>query len=260
MTHSIRQVMGLFCLSLLTSFSPALADTITVRADSWPPFNDDPASAQPGYVVELMKAIFEPLGHTIDYQTEPWTRAVEDVTAGKIDAVIGASATDAPGCVFPSEPIGIMVNHFYVLKGSAWAFQGVDSLKSIKLGCIEGYAYDEAEIDGYIKSASAPAVQAATGDGALEKNIQKLQASRIDALIEYDPVIKFTMNKMGVAADAIVIAGNPAGKNSPLYVAFTPGKEISKKYAEQFSEGLAKLRSSGELITILDRYQQIDWK
>lgn len=249
-----------FCSFFVTGLFAVSADTITVRADKWPPFNDDPASSQPGYVVEILKAIFEPLGHTIDYQTMPWTRAVEEIKAGKIDAVIGASATDAPGCVFPSEPIGMMANRFFVVKGSSWAFQNADSLKSIKLGCIDGYAYDEAEIDAYIESASAPAVQITTGDGALEKNIQKLQAGRIDAIIECDPVMQFTMNKMGVAADAIVVAGNPAGKNSPLYVAFTPTKETSKKYAEQFSEGLNKLRALGELKKILDRYQQTDWK
>lgn len=254
------KVLGSLLVSLACGFSSASADTITVRADSWPPFNDDPSSDQPGYVVELLKAVFEPLGHVIDYQTLPWTRAVEDVTAGKIDAIIGASETDAPGCVFPSEPIGMMANHLYVLKGSAWSFQGLDSLKGIKLGCIEGYAYDEAEIDAYIKASSAPAVQAVTGDGALEKNIQKLQAGRIDAIIECAPVMQFTLQKMSIAEDVIVATGPQAGESSPLYVAFTPAKETSKKYAEQFSEGLGKLRASGELKRILDRYQQADWK
>ena len=37
----------------------ATAATITLRADSWGPYNEEPKSAQPGYMIEVAKLIFE---------------------------------------------------------------------------------------------------------------------------------------------------------------------------------------------------------
>ena len=37
----------------------ATAATITIRADSWAPYNEEPKSAQPGYMIDVAKLIFE---------------------------------------------------------------------------------------------------------------------------------------------------------------------------------------------------------
>jgi polar amino acid transport system substrate-binding protein len=249
----------LFC-AVLGSASLALADTITVRADLWPPYNADPASDHPGYAVEVLKAIFTPLGHTIDYQTMPWTRAVEAATSGKIDAIIGASTSDAPACLYPSESMGTINNIFLVKKGSPWKFSGVDSLKKIKLAVIDGYSYDDnGAIDTYIKAGADPDVQVMTGDGSLERNIKKLQAGRVDAVIENDIVVTATLKQMGVEPVEFDNAGQ-ANASKDLFVAFAPGKDNTKQYAAQWDEGIKKLRASGELQKITDRYSVKDWK
>jgi hypothetical protein len=71
------------------------AETIRLRADSWMPDNGDPTSATPGYVVELLKSIFEPLHITVDYQNRPWADALKAANQCDIDSVIGASRIEA---------------------------------------------------------------------------------------------------------------------------------------------------------------------
>ena len=46
---------------LVTNAGNAL--TITLRADEWSPFNGDPASDRPGYLIEIANRIFSKAGH-----------------------------------------------------------------------------------------------------------------------------------------------------------------------------------------------------
>ncbi len=258
----VRKWVGCFLMAaaLMTFSWQAHADTVVVRADSWPPYNADPASTEPGYVVEILKAVFESQGHTIDYQTMPWTRAVADMMEGKVDAIIGASRSDAPEALYPAESMGVVRNAFFVKKDSAWKYAGIDSLKTIKLGVIDGYPYDDdGAIDKYIKAGADPEVQVMTGDGSLERNIKKLQAGRIDTLIENETVLAATLKSMGVSADEIINAGS-ADVPKDLFVAFTPKKEAAKKYGQIWDEGIKKIRASGDLAKILARYSVSDWK
>ena len=86
-------------VSILISAATCLAgDTITLRADIWDPYNGDPASDQPGFVIEVAKAVFEKAGYTVDYQVEGWSwdRSVEEAKKGNIDGIVGAAKSEAP--------------------------------------------------------------------------------------------------------------------------------------------------------------------
>lgn len=262
MIRRLARAAVLFVLAAAVSFasSSANADTITVRADAWPPYNGDPKSDLPGYGIEVLKAVFSKAGHTIDYQTMPWTRALADVKAGKFDGAIGASEEDGAGCLFPKESIGFMDTELYVKKGSSWTYSSLDSMKSVKLGAIDEYDYGIPELNAYIKEKKGTdSVQVMTGDDALEKNINKLLAGRIDVLIEAEAVVKWTLKKMGLPEDSLSKAGS-LNKPSAIFIVFSPAKPSSKGYADIFDTGIAGLRSSGELKTILDKYGVKDWK
>jgi polar amino acid transport system substrate-binding protein len=250
----------LFFIGMAATAAGVCADTIRVRADVWAPYNNDPVSFKPGYVVEMLNAIFKPLGHTIDYQTMAWTRAVEEMMSGEADVIIGAAHADAPNALFAAETMGTVKNMFWVSKGGIWQYSGADSLRSVRLGVIAGYTYDDGgPIDAYIKKASDPEVQVMTGDGALERNIKKLQAGRIDTFIENEITVLDTLKQMGLAADELAAAGK-ADEIKDLFLAFTPNKEETKKYAQIWDDGVKQLRASGELKKILDRYSVNDWK
>jgi polar amino acid transport system substrate-binding protein len=238
--------------------------TLTVRADKWYPFNGDPASAatNPGYVVELLRLIFEPQGIKIDYKLTPWNRSLAEVENGQSDCVIGATKLEAPNFVFPAEVAGLTKNSFFVNKDKKWKYAGVDSLQGINLGVIADYSYSDV-FDDYIKKhkADSKKITMLTGDNALEQGIRMMEKGRIDVILEVESVFKGKISLMKLEPTNFlhIDAGD---KDDPIFVAFSPHeskKASSAKYAAQWDEGIKKLRASGELTKILAKYGLKDW-
>ena len=96
------------------------------------------------------------------------------------------------------------------------------------------------------------------GDGIFRPDAaQHLAHARFDVLVEDINVAKLTIGKLNLA-DRVVMA-DVATDPEALYIACTPADPRGKKYADMFSAGIAKLRASGELATILDKYNLSDW-
>lgn len=231
------------------------ADTISIRADEWFPVNGQPGADKPGYMIELAKAVLEPAGHTVDYQLMPWERALDSVRKGRHDCVVGAYKEDAPDFVFPDTPWGLDSTGFFVQESSSWSYSGFDSLMDKTVGVINGYAYGE-EFDQLI--ASNPKVfRGLGGNDALDKNIKKLAAGRIDVVVESPNVMRAKLKEMGVSG--IKLAGT-LGEPSEMYIACSPATGKSEAYIKLVEEGTAKLRASGKLEDIMGRYGMSDWQ
>jgi polar amino acid transport system substrate-binding protein len=244
---------------LTASYTPG-GEVITLRADIWEPYNAAPESDKPGFMIEVAKTIFTKAGYTVDYQCKGWTwdRSIEEVRQGRIDAIVGAAKDDAPDFVFPEEPFVYQQVTIFKKKGNPWRYQGVNSLQNIKLGVISGYAYDEA-IDEYIKkNADKGNIQVVKTDNALELNIKKLDAGRIDATIEDASVFFSKAASLGMK-DKFEEAGF-VGEPDNITIAFSPAKETSKKYAEILSKGFKEMRASGEMKKLMDKYGLKDLK
>jgi polar amino acid transport system substrate-binding protein len=238
---------------------PLRADIIEVRADYWMPYNGDPAAERPGYVVELLRAAFP--NDTIHYKIGPWAQACAELAEGKIDAILGAGPTDSSSAVLPELTIGSMRSVFYIKKGTAWRYKGIESLKSIRLAAASGYAYDDGgPLDTYLKQGTAPAVQFGSGDAPLETTIGNLRKGAIDAAVEDASVMLWTLKQLRVPTGEVHSAGALVKEGLPLYVAFTSKNPASKARAEQLSATVLKMRESGELAKLLALYDLDDWK
>lgn len=257
----IRQGKILLCTLLLIvcAVQGATAETLSIRSDIWPPYNDDPKSIKPGYMINLLMEIFLPQGYTLDYQQLSWTESLEAVRKGQFNAVLGATKEDAPDFIFPKESFGISDTAFFVKGGNKWKFNGTASLKDIRLGVIESYSYNE-ELDPYIKAnKGTKRIVEATGDEPLAALIRMLQNGQIDAIVEDTNVMFASMISAKVPMGNIVTAGSCKEK-STLYVAFSPKNPKSKELAAKFDAGIKTLRSSGKLHAILGLYGLPDWK
>jgi ABC-type amino acid transport substrate-binding protein len=100
-SSSVRRVA---LIVLLLSSASALADTISIRADEWLPYNGPQSKKPAGYMIEAAEKIAAANGHTIKYATMPWDDAVAAVRRGAHDCVVGALKADAEGFAFPAEP------------------------------------------------------------------------------------------------------------------------------------------------------------
>lgn len=246
------------CLLLLISVN-AGAGIITIRSDTWPPFNGEPKDAKAGYMIEVLREIYAPHGHKIDYQLMSWDDSLENVRKGEFNAVVGAAKDDAPDFVFPREAFGTSSNTFFALNKTKWEYKGISSLAKIKLGVIEDYSYSE-ELDNYIEANKKNGkVAVSRGEDALALLINKLQSGTVDVVVEDASVMLFSVMKLGIPPGQIKAVGFPRDSQD-IYVAFAPGNPASKEYAQLFDEGIRKLRSSGKLQQILTRYNLSDWK
>ena len=248
-----------FFLLLLFSLLPSwgISEKMTIAADPWLPFTGEQKEGKQGYLIEIAKAIFEPLGIEVDYQTMPWARSIEEGRKGTIQAIAGAYKTDAPDFIFSQKPQGHLKECFYVLKGNRWRYQDLPSLESISLGVVNGYSYGE-KLDQYIEQnkTNPKRIQILSGEKALESNLLKLQKKRIEALVEGETVMTYFLNDQNLKIDL-----QEAGVNTvhEVYIAFSPKNKESKKYAKLLDEGIQKLRLSGKLKAILDSYGILDW-
>ncbi len=245
-----RLFLYLVCVLLATSIYYG-GEVITLRADIWEPYNAEPESAKPGYMIEVVKTIFTKAGFTVDYQCKGWTweRSIEEARQGRIDGIVGAAVDDAPDFIFPEETFINQQMTFFVKKENAWRYKDITSLDNIRFGVISGYAYDD-EIDSYIeKNSGKENVHTIKNANALELNIKKLEAGRIDATIEDASV--FEMKAASLGMNGKFEEAGVVGEPDNITIAFSPVKETSKKYAEILSKGLKEMRASGELKKIL---------
>lgn len=249
-TYSISVLAILFY-----TLVPAKAETITIVADEWCPYNCAPDTEKLGIFIEIAKKAFEPKGITIDYKIIPWARAVEETRSGKFTAITGASRGDAPDFIFPKTPQTYSVMSFFVPTESTWAYENEESLKNISVGVINGYSYGT-EFDTYVKKnlANPKYIQEVSGDDSLEINTNKLLKKRIGALIESGTVMKYYLAENDLSEKIKEAGSLPVDGDQALYIAFSPKNKNAAKYAEILSNTTKAMNESGEMKTLFEKY------
>lgn len=252
-----RLCPGALALALALS-TPSAAQVVSMKADLWCPYNCAPDSERPGFAVEIAREVFGPAGYTVEYTVLPWARTLDSVRAGETTIAIGATAGDVAdrGLVVGREPIGVQRNALAMRKDATFAYAGPDSLRDRRLGAILGYSYDEA-IDAHIAAhKGTDAVQLIGGDDALQQNIRKLLAGRVDAVIDSVDVLRYAIiSARQTDRVALVEIGEP----SAIYLAFSRNNPDAPALIQRLDDGIAAMRRDGRLATILARYGAMDW-
>ena len=238
-------------LSAFTLVQGATADVINLRADQWCPFNCDPDSERPGYMVEIAQEALALYGHEVSYKTMSWSRSLDLVRSGGIDGVIGTDQSESPTLVFGTS-IAQYQEAAAFRVGETRPIESEVSLEGLRLGGIQDYDYSEFLLEYIENNSSDPTrIQLLTGDNALERNLRKLQANRIDLLLEERSVLAYSVSRMQLEAQLEL---SFVGDMSELYIAFSPALETSTTYAQQLSEGYQRLQESGRVAEILAKY------
>ncbi|MFP6848836.1 MAG: transporter substrate-binding domain-containing protein [Pseudomonas sp.] len=240
-------------LLLFAGAQLAQAETLVIAGDVWCPINCQPGAERPGIFVELAQQIFAESGVEVHYQALNWARALQLVRRGEVNAAIGAGVEDAADFIFSATPVTLSRNCFYTRQDSTWLFTGPESLAQQRLGVINDYSYGD-QLNAYIERYRhrSDRIQVAAGDRALELSIRKLRLGRVDTVLENAWVIQALL-----ARQARVGELREAGcrvPDVPIYLAFSPALESSKRYAALFEQGLQRYRANGRLQTLLTAY------
>lgn len=246
-------------LVVAAAVAPVSAQTtITLRADVWCPYNCEPASDRPGYMVEIAKAAFEARGMRVDYRTLPWTRTLSEVREGRLDGAIGATqgSQESRGLVFGKETLGLSVNVFAVRRGTP-PIRSLQDLATRSLVAIADYSYDDA-IDAHIAAnkARGDRVTLLSGDDVTKRLIRLVIGGRADALVENRYVLAYEMRQVDGSDQ---LATTTFGEPSALSIGFTGAHPRGAEYAAILDQGVGQLRADGRLAAILQRYGVADW-
>ncbi len=252
------RIMLIFVLFLLILPAAVHSETITLVADDWCPYNCEPDSDSPGYIVEVAREIFIKAGYGFEYKNISWARALEEVRKGTYHGAIATAPKEMPDGVFSEEELGFYSNIFIVRKSDSWRFKNIDSLRQVKLGVIKNYDYGKA-LNAYIqKYKNTMSVQVLSGSNAVEQNLKKLLHNKIDVYLEDRYVAFYTAKKLGMLNK--VTAGGREDRPRIMYIGFSPANSESITYARLISEGIKKMRKNGQLAEILYKYGVSDWK
>lgn len=241
-------------LSSASNSTPSSADsrTITIAADPWCPHNCRAGARHEGYMIDIAREAFALALLEVEYSNVSWARALELADDGYIDAVVGAFTRPEDGFVYPQEAIGYARTALYTNPESDWTYDGIDSLTDHTLVAINGYSYSPALDDYIAKNQHDPErVWILSGPEPLTRAIEMLAHDRSDVLPEDLDVMRWTLERLG-KTDSLRVVGRL--QRVPVFIAFSEANPQSEELATLFSEGVRKLRRSGRLDEILDRY------
>lgn len=248
------------CLGMFQA-SAASGDTIRLVADPWCPYNCAPDAEHSGFMIEIAQRVFQAHGYRIEYHQRPWVRALQSTRAGEFHGVVGATKLEAPDFIFPDLAQGQMANAFWTLANSSWLYREPASLEGRRLAVIAGYSYGDA-IDNMLQDERyQPNITELHGVTPLINGLTMLERERIQVLLEDEHVMRYQLNQTGQTRKFKNAGYVPARTEAArVYIAFSPVHEASTDYARMLTEGMARLRASGELARILSDYGVSDWR
>jgi polar amino acid transport system substrate-binding protein len=226
--------------------------TLVFGSDVWAPFISAPEAEQAGYMVDIVRALFESEGYAVRFVVLPWSRCLEEARSGRITGVLGAEVVDAPNFIFPQEVIARSRASFYVRDDIKWHYEGPDSLSHVKLGYIQDYGYPLAILDYIEGQTDASRLYAAHGEAPLDQLIEALKAKRIDAFIEFTDVADYKINQLDLG-ESIRYAGC-AATDAELFIAFSPVLKTSTGLARIFDDNYRAMLKRGDIERMLQQY------
>lgn len=219
-----------------------------------------PENPKGGYMAEFINLAIKEMGYQAKHVTAPWSRAIVDVREGRSTLMMGLLKDDAPDFIFSEESFGITRNCFFTHKNSHWKYDGVASLKKLKLGVTQGFTYDGDALDEYIAEMgekNTTQVIAVKSEKPIDQMIQMLKAERLDVFVEDEFVGNYNLEQHDLNSQFEAHGCLP---EELLYIGFSPALKESKALARQFDDAILKLRKSGEIQEILYKYNINDWQ
>lgn len=257
----MHKLLYSFLIAFLISLEGSAQEkSIIIAADEWCPFNCEVDSKKEGYVVEIIKTIYEPLGYKITYKNYPWLETLSKLEKGEVDIVIGATRNEISNAIFPKQEIGMSEDVYLLRQDDEWRFKGALSLINKKIGVMKGYDYSGTEFGHYVtyKQEMKPNIIFMPESMDISDRLDLLMQKKIDLFVEDKNVILNELNELNRKND-FKIAGT-VGATDPLFTAFTKYKIRSKKLVSIFDIGMLNLRKSGRLKKILAKYGMQDWR
>jgi len=244
MAWTLRAVV--LCCVLAVQASPGRAETFAVLTGEWPPYVSESLEGY-GPLARVVTEALRAAGHDVAFQFMPWRRTEVEVQAGTALATFPWSRTEAfaESCRL-SEPLDCHAMVFFHRKDRlpGWDYTGLETLKGLRIGGAQGYAYVELFEKAGVKADYARDAQ---------KAFAMLLGDRVDLVPENEEVgwAILRANHPGLAGK-VAVAPTPLYVE-PLRVMISRKHPRGAAFAEALEQGLRAIRENGLFWTIVDR-------
>ncbi|AXE32142.1 hypothetical protein DK842_20895 [Chromobacterium phragmitis] len=251
---------AVFALFLLGSFG-AQAEAggeIRVALFDYCPYVCDPAAegGKQGIAVEVLKAIYQPLGYKLSFRRSNFKRALLSVEEGSFDVIPMLNPNNSRSIALSGESWISLVQTFYVKRGKRWRYRGLDSLHGRVVGTIAGYNYGSVspEYENYLvagkQASDGSVVSIASGDSVLNM-LKLIDAGRVDVFNEDAFTVDYMVGQRHLRGR--FSAAGVLGR-LPQYTGFSKKNPQTPKWIGIFDKGIQRLARSGEFDAILLGY------
>lgn len=258
MLRLIAVLAGFIVISYaLLSFS--YAQPLVIGVDDWCPYIclSPSEDSEEGYVIDIITSVLNRAGYQTKTVEMHFKRQILYAKQGEVHIVVGLRRESAPFMLFTMQPFGIDEYVFFVGSDSAWAFDGLQSLRTLdSVGIPLGYSYSS-ELSNCIAHASSKFVQLA-GQEVPQRQLQMLHAGRLQAIIAEGAVGMYYAKKMHIQNR--VKKANSLETGVFIHIGVSSLTPNAEEIVKLLDEGLIELRASGELDEILARYGLDDWE
>lgn len=235
-----RLMVTVVLASMIYGFSSLLsvvkAETLMLSSLLWPPYSGQQLTEQ-GATIAVAKAAFKAMGHQLEVDFYPWSRAVKlaSMPSSHYLGYFPEYYYDTEKFVF-SKSLGESPLGLVELKSHPLNWSTLDDLNRFTLGVVKDYVNTEA-LDSMI-AAGIQRAEAVTSD---EHNIKKVAAGRIDAAVIDVNVLHFLLKQKTLAPLADKLQMNrQLLANKQVYIAFRNTEE-GRRWRDIFNQGLAKI-------------------
>lgn len=235
-------------LRFLYSLSISLALLAAGSAPAQPrtvSFTTDPEK-HGGFLQAVTIAAFERVGYTVHIDYRPWGRALEDVSNGQTEALLGARYSDERARrLLYSDEIGKSDLVFFKLRDSPLTYRNLQDLAGLTVGTITGGVYptEFTTMESIRKESVAD----------FRINIRKLLAQRMPLFLEKRNVVLSALRTEFPENAEQVVALEPPLEQVQYFNAFSRALPGSAQKLADFNRGLALIRQEGIYSAIMNR-------
>lgn len=205
-----------------------------------------------GIMVDITKAVFEPLGHKVSFTFMPFKRATVEINSGKYDGFVGGDKTQVTKNLFPrfvTTPHHVVI---YKNKDSKWKFKDINQLLSSRLAVVEGFKYGNKTLDDFFADKKNKNILKVPAQKHLSRLIDLLKKNRIDAFLEGELFLEYQLQN-NPDRKMITPIRNKIGLFEN-YISIFPSHKYSKDLLSIINKRFIELHANGTLQRIYHKY------
>lgn len=240
---------GLLLLNGNCVADPALPSQVIFAGDIWCPYNCAEGAKEKGALVDLLENILATQHIQLTYRVIPWSRALQEVSEGKLDGIIGAGLRDAQHATLTAKPWLYAELAALTHKEAQFRWRGLDSLDGKSVVVIANYEY-AAPLPDWLAAHQA-FVHVQSGENAFRQAVMLVQHRRQDVFFSSYPALQQYVVGNDLSAQLQVTR---TGLKTPIYMAVSKKTPYGKQLLDLLNRGYTEITANGKANELLRPY------